>query len=292
MQKVTKPLMKYHGGKWRIAPWVIKHFPDHQAYVEPFGGAAGVLLQKNPAPIEIYNDLDNSMVNLFRVIQCPDQSAKLQHVMANTLYARAEFESAYEPTDCQITQAKNTLVKAWMGFGSAGATRKGRIGFMNHSSLSVLESEELYKSNRPESIFDLPNRIATVRNRLKNVVIECKRALDIIPIYDAPETLFYIDPPYVLETRGGGAKGSYRHELDDAQQLELLEMVKQIKGGVVLSGYPNDLYDDHLSGWHKKITTVSIASGRSGGAQRTECLWINPLAVENTNIQQSLWADA
>src|SRR3546814_12383099 len=96
---VKSPVIRYHGGKFRLAPWVIQHFPPHRCYVEPFGGAAGVLIQKPRAYAEVYNDMDGDIVNLFRVLRSQGASAMLTEALALTPYARDEFDAAYEPTD-------------------------------------------------------------------------------------------------------------------------------------------------------------------------------------------------
>jgi len=84
---IDRPVLRYHGGKFRIAPWVIEHFPPHRTYVEPFGGAAGVLLQKPRAYSEIYNDLDSDVVNFFQVLRDPAQLDRLLQACAATPYA-------------------------------------------------------------------------------------------------------------------------------------------------------------------------------------------------------------
>lgn len=95
---VSRPALRYLGGKWMLAPWIIQHFPPHQIYVEPFGGAASVLLRKPRVHAEIYNDLDGDVVNLFRVLRDPQAAADLIDRIALTPYSRAEFVASYEPT--------------------------------------------------------------------------------------------------------------------------------------------------------------------------------------------------
>lgn len=119
--RVTSPAIRYHGGKFRLAPWVMEFFPDHRIYVEPFGGAAGVLIQKPRAYSEVYNDLDGDMVNFFRVVQNAGLRNRLIESLVMTPYAREEFELAWEPTDDSLERARRLIIRAQMGFGSAGA---------------------------------------------------------------------------------------------------------------------------------------------------------------------------
>lgn len=125
---IKHPAIRYHGGKFRMATWIISHFPVHRCYVEPFGGAASVLLKKEPSEAEVYNDLDGDVVNLFRVLRDPATSQALITACALTPYSREEFTHAYEHSEDPVERARRLVVRATMGFGSAGAT-KGNTGF-------------------------------------------------------------------------------------------------------------------------------------------------------------------
>ncbi|ENQ3933457.1 DNA adenine methylase, partial [Salmonella enterica subsp. enterica serovar Newport] len=125
---IRHPAVRYHGGKFRLASWIISHFPEHRCYVEPSGGGASVLLKKESSEAEVYNDLDGDVVNLFRVLRNPEASRALIDVCALTPYSRDEFLHAYSPTNNPVEQARRLIVRATMGFGSAGAT-KGKTGF-------------------------------------------------------------------------------------------------------------------------------------------------------------------
>jgi len=122
------PLIRYHGGKFRLAHWVIAHMPNHNCYTETFGGAAGVLLQKPRAYAEVYNDLDGDIVNLFKVLRSSSSREKLIEQLILTPYSREEFENSWEVAEDSIERARRTIIRAQMGFGSAGAT-KGITGF-------------------------------------------------------------------------------------------------------------------------------------------------------------------
>ena len=269
-----RPALRYHGGKWRIAPWIIEHFPKHKLYVEPFGGAAGVLMRKPKSDGEIYNDLDGHIVNLFRVLRCKPQRDVLLELIHYTPHSREEYESANETTDDPVEKARRTLVRAEMGFGSAGAT-KGTTGFRN-SPLRHMGRDR--PSRSITAIWSkLPEHLERVSTRLKDVVIENKPAFELISQWDREGTLFYIDPPYLHELRDMRNSGSYRHEMSKNQHRMLLDRLQHLRARAVVSGYDSGMYSEALSNWERVEKGVSIA-GHKGSSQRVECLWISPPA--------------
>lgn len=274
---VHTPVIRYHGGKFRLAPWVLQHFPPHTCYVESFGGAAGVLMQKERSYAEVYNDLDGDIVNLFRVLQGEDTRNALTELLILTPYARAEFELAWEPTDNPVDRARRTIIRAQMGFGSAGAT-KGVTGFRIDTKRKYGTAQALWSK--------YPEQIATIGRRLTGVLIENRPATEVIKAHDGPETLHYVDPPYVHGTRYESAKSGryYRHEMTDADHQALLDTLLETDGMVVLSGYSSDLYQDALEGWSMNSVSARISAGR-GSSTRQECMWINPAAMHG--LQQS-----
>lgn len=267
--KIRHPAIRYHGGKFRLASWIISHFPEHRCYVEPFGGATSVLLRKKPSEAEVYNDIDGDVVNLFRVLRDPKKSQALIDACALSPYSRAEFQCAYEPTDDPIEQARRLIVRATMGFGSAGAT-KGSTGFRLDTRRNSATAQTIWARQ--------PDNLAAVASRFSGVLVENRDAIQCMRDHDTPTTLHFVDPPYVQSTRVCVAKNSaYRYELTDSQHIELLDVLKDMQGYVVLCGYDNQIYNDQLSSWEKASRTVS-ACGRAGSVPRTECLWINPAA--------------
>lgn len=116
---IRRPVLRYHGSKWRLAPWVTSFFPPHQVYTEAFGGSASVLMRKPRVYAEIYNDLDGEIVNVFRILQDPVLAGRLRARVALTPFARAEFTRAYDPTGDPEEQARRTIIKSFMGFGSS-----------------------------------------------------------------------------------------------------------------------------------------------------------------------------
>lgn len=267
-----RPVMRYHGAKFRLAPWVISFFPGHYAYVEPFGGAGGILMQKPRSKSEVYNDLDDEAVNVFRVLQDKDASRELVRLLTVTPYSRAEFNISYEHISDPVERARRMLIRSHMGFGSAGAT-KHRTGFRIDSARKYGTAASLWA--------EYPEHIASFCTRLQGVLIESRPAIAVIENHDREDTLFYMDPPYMHETRSMGSnRGYYQHEMSDQDHEELLNMIQELKGSVIISGYDNPMYDKMLSGWTKRTTQARISAGRGSGI-RTECIWMNSRCAEN-----------
>lgn len=270
--KVSSPVLRYHGAKFRLAPWVMRHFPPHVCYVEPFGGAAGVLLQKPRAYAEVYNDLDGDVANFFLVLRDPVQRAELERQVVMTPYSRDEFDLAWMPAEDPIERARRTAVRAQMGFGSAGAT-KGTTGFRIDTKRAYGTAQHLWA--------EYPAAIAAAGQRMSGVLIENRPAIEVMQQHDGVNTLHFVDPPYVHETRvlqggmGDARGGYYRHEMTDEDHAELLNVLLELDGMVVVCGYETDLYNDMLRGWKTERTKSRISAGR-GTALRTEVVWISP----------------
>lgn len=283
MTKPSRPVLRWHGGKWLLAPWIIEHFPPHRVYVEPFGGAASVLLRKPKAYCEVYNDLDGDVVNLFRLLRQSDAD-RLVELIRLTPFAREEFVAAYEACDDPLERARRLIVRSFMGFGSVGATGNS-TGFRSNSTRSGTTPAEDW-GNYPEAL-------EAVIGRMKGVVVENRPAVDVMRQHDGPETLHYVDPPYLPETRSKSSvssttpKNTYRHELPLEDHIALLDALTDLSVMVILSGYPAPLYDDRLCGWQR----VERAALADGARARTEVLWLNPAAAAKSD-QPSLFGEA
>lgn len=268
---ITSPALRYHGSKFRLAQWVMQFFPAHQTYTEAFGGGAGVLLQKPRAYAEVYNDLDGEIVSFFRVLRDPDLRARLIEQITLTPYARAEFELSWVRCADPVEQARRTAVRAFMGFGSGGAT-KSSTGFRIDTKRLNSTAQHVWAR--------YPQTIAIAGQRLCGVLIENRPAIEVLQQHDGDDALHFVDPPYVFGTRQlRGSNGCYRHEMTDADHGALLEVLRTLRGYVVLSGYPSPLYEEALTDW-TRCSTHARASAHRGTARRTECVWINPKALQ------------
>jgi DNA adenine methylase len=263
----TRPLLRYFGGKWRIAPWVLSFFPKHRIYCEPFGGGASLLLQKPRAYGEIYNDLDGEVVNVFRVMQ--RNPRKLRRLLEATPFARAEFDLSILPVRDPVERARRAIMRSFMGFGSDSVTRLARTGFRSNSNRSGTTPAHDWAT--------WPDQIPAFHHRLAGVVIENRDALEVMASQDSPETLHYVDPPYVHSTRSiVKAKHGYRHEMDDLAHARLLDFLGGLKGMVLLSGYEHPMYA--ALGWRREALQTFTFRAENRGSSREEILLLNPAA--------------
>lgn len=268
---MTAPVLKYPGSKWRLADWVISHFPQgykKMTYLDPYFGSGAVFFRKPRSSIETINDVNGSVINLFRVIR--ENPEELCRLIRFTPWSRFEYKQSYQVTDNPIEDARRFLVRSWMaiGFKSSDIT-----GWRNNIK-GINGNLNKWNYGLPEDILHCANRLLTDG---KNIVqIENKPALEVIQRHNSANVLIYADPPYPLSTRSGRI---YAHEMTDQDHIELLEALDKHPGPVLLSGYACELYDERLKHWDRK-TTRAIAEG---GREREEVLWINPVAAEKLN---------
>lgn len=260
----TRPIVRYHGGKWKLAPWIISNFPKHRVYTEAFGGGGSVLLRKPRSYGEVYNDLGGEIVNLFRVVR--DCGNELRARLELTPFAREEYQESFLESTEPIEQARRTLVRSFMGFGSNSLCRSIKSGFRANSNRSGTTPAHDWAN--------FPDCLPALIDRLRGVVIENREAEKVIVHHDSAETLHYCDPPYVHETRTQVSHGhhGYDYEMTDEQHRELACLLRSLKGAVVVSGYACDLYDQELyADWHR----VERAAHADGARDRIEVLWMN-----------------
>ncbi|HTF45052.1 MAG TPA: DNA adenine methylase [Terriglobales bacterium] len=271
--KIRRPVLRFHGGKYKLAPWLISIFPAHRTYVECFGGAASVLMRKPRSPAEIYNDMDAEVVNVFRVLQDPHTATELQRLLSLTPFARDELVRAYEPASGPIEAAAKMIMRSFMGFGSASTTRMHCTGFRASSKRSGDGSPT------PAAEWcTWTDAVPVFLERLRGVCIENRDAIAVMTQHDSTTTLHYLDPPYVQASRSSLKHKSihrghyYKHDMDDAGHRRLAEFARTVNGMVVLSGYRSSLYDELYGDW-PRLERNHMADG---ARPRIECAWLNP----------------
>jgi len=256
---------RYYGGKGKIAPWIVSYLPWHKVYVEPFCGAASVFFNKGRSYAEVLNDLDDDIVNVFTILRDVEQCKLLCSAIELTPYALTEYKNAFsepvpDPQD-SIERARRFLVRCAMGFFADSANTNNYFpGF---------RADVFRKSTIPAHDWSaVPTRLQWFCERLKGVVIHKMDAFDVIRKYDDINTLFYLDPPYIAETRTQASHHCYSHEMSNEDHCRLVDLILTLKGMVVISGYDHPIYEKlRNAGWNKYIKTFS---------GKKECIWCNP----------------
>lgn len=258
-------ILKYPGGKWRIASWIISHFPAHKVYCEPYFGSGAVFFCKPPSRIETINDLNGDIVNLFRI--CRERPAELAALIELTPFSREEYIDCAQQSPSPLERARRTVVRYWQSWGAS------------NSSLRSWRNSQAASSPRVCAEWrQLPQKVLNVCARLKDAQIENCDALTLISRYNSPETLLYIDPPYLRSIR---KKNIYKNEMNDAQHVELLRLLKDSSSKIVLSAYDNKIYNAELQDWYTTEKTTQAQMGLI----RTEKLYMNfPPAVEQMTL--------
>jgi len=271
MKKVTRPILRHFGGKWQLKNWILPHLHPHQFYAEPFAGAASVLLAKDPAPGgEIINDLNRDIVNLFSVMRDKDLGDELERVLSWTPYAQVELQNSREHTDDPVERARRMLVRSFMGIEVAGTTGSASGFRMGNVDLGRLDKggKRTFR-NCAKDWSNWKEAVGAIRERLANVMIYEKDALEFIRLMDSSETLLYIDPPYHHETRSGT-----RYAVEFTAHEELINTILTCKSKVVLSGYDCPEYSILEDVGYTKISKDYRAN--MSLTRRTECLWVSP----------------
>lgn len=266
-----KSLLNYPGAKWGMAKYIVSLMPKHRSYLEPFFGSGAVLFNKPKSAIETVNDIDGDIVNFFRILR--EQPDKLAETISMTPYSRDVFNDAHKNRGSNdFERAYKFAIRSRMGHGFKTYEKTGfKIDVSGRQSAYAVGNW-----NR------MPSSIIEAAVRLKEVQIENQNALDLIKKFNHDNVLIYADPPYLLETRGGK---QYRHEMNEQDHLDLLEVLKQHKGYVIISGYPSEMYDMELKGWRR----ISKKSYNQKSDSRTEVLWCNFYIPTLFDVEDELW---
>jgi DNA adenine methylase len=256
----------WYGGKFSHLDWLLPLLPECHHYCEPFAGSGAVLLNRDPSPVETYNDIDGELVNFFRVLR--EQKEGLIEVIGLTPFSRAELYIAVntngEPLS-ELERARRFFVRA----------RQARTGLAQTASLgrwaNCMNTSRAGMAGAVSRWLGSVRMLPEIALRLLRVQIENRAATKVIELYDSPDTLFYCDPPYVHSTRGDSK--AYRFEMDDKAHMELAAVLKRIKGKAAVSGYRCDLMDALYKGWRRADAPAKTC--HSVKKTRHEALWMN-----------------
>ncbi|MBI2887051.1 MAG: DNA adenine methylase [Chloroflexi bacterium] len=257
----------WYGGKYNHLNWLLPLLPQAHHYCEPFAGSAAVLLNRDPSPVETYNDVDGEVVNFFRVLR--NQREALIQSIGLTPFSREEFATALAGEDeeelSDLERARRFFVRArQVRTGLAQRASLGRWANCKNTSRSGMSG---VVSRWLGSVQGLPEIAA----RLLRVQVENRPALEVIELYDSPDTLFYCDPPYPHESRGDDK--AYGFEMSNREHEELAALLHTAKGRVAISGYHCTLMDDLYGDW--RCVDAPEKNCHSVKKSRTEVLWTN-----------------
>lgn len=280
VNKPKRPAIRWHGGKWRMAKWIISHFPnDHDLYVEPFGGSAAVLLQKPRSRMEVYNDLDLQIFNFFSCLR-KWPSSFIQELKLTPFHSE-EYIRATGPQDNEeeldeMEMARRFYIRAYQSL--MGPTVTWTNSFKRQKVYSRGKSGNSSMKPAAHSFAEV-DHLYTVADRLRGVTFENTNYWTIFEKYDHERTLFYLDPPYLGSTRKQNKKNAYAHEMMEPENhFSFLTQVKGLQGIPLISGYDSQLYRNELEefGWEKVTYNARI----NGPNNHIECLWLSPQCLD------------
>lgn len=265
----------WYGGKGRLTDWLREYVPLTPVYVEPYGGGGSLLFARPAVAIEVYNDLDGRLVNLFRALQDPPRCRRLERRIRATFYSRAEFALAID-TLADPDADPDDL--AWAFFVAQNQCFGGIAKSAGQWARAVKPP-----GPRTSAWWSRVADIELWARRLQHVQIEQRDALDVIRRWDGPQATFYLDPPYVHSTRVTGTTETYAVELDDDHHARLVELLLRVEGGCVLSGYSHPIYEQlEQAAWQRVDRPVPCKWRSVEPGRRLESIWINPVAWRNS----------
>lgn len=277
-----RPPFTYYGSKGRLAPWIVSMLPAHRLYFEPFCGSAAVLFAKQPSIHEVLNDVSVSVTTFFRVLR--DRPDELQRALKLTPYSRDEYLAAdlTDETIDELERARRFFVRCTQSFNGGGTGPAHRVSWSNGMRASG--------GSRSSGVRTIVDRLDEVAARLRPVIIENRSYDHLLDIYDGPDSVFYVDPPYLGSTRSSldpeKRRGrDYLHDLtSDADHHALSEQLHACEATILLSGYHSPLYDELYADWESTEVQVTRPSGNRRGHSMppaVEVLWSNrPLGVQ------------
>ena len=261
-----KTPLTWFGGKFYMLNHLLSRIPEHHTYCEVFGGSAALLFAKPLSKVEVYNDLDSGLVNFFKLLQDPEDFKLFEHKMKMTPYSRElfnEYRKTWDKQDNRVDSVHQWYAVILQSFsGCFGSSWRPTI-IKNNASVMTRHADTLDK----------------VVQRVRNVHVEHNDWRKILDTYDTENTFFYLDPPYVHDTRSSGKR--YSHEMKNEEHESLIENILNLKGKILMSGYANSIYDDRLKEWTRQEFKQPLWSTRSKAREgdskdyRIEVLWYN-----------------
>lgn len=256
----------WYGGKFSHLDFILPNLPeDDRHFCDVFGGSAAVIINRRPAPVETYNDIDSEVVNFFRVLRDPGAGEQLIKAIALTPFSREELVRALELAGDPLERARRFFVRA----------RQTRTGLAQTSSegrwAHCLLTSRAGMAGAVSRWLGSVEGLSEIVQRLQRIQIENAPALEVIERYDSVDTLFYIDPPYVHEARGDSK--AYGAEMSNDDHRELAELLSGIEGRAAVSGYRTALYDDLYESWRR--VDAAPKTCHSVRQLRQESLWLN-----------------
>lgn len=261
----------YYGGKNRIHDKLNILMPRSKIFIEPFIGSGAVILNRDRSKIEIVNDFDSAIANMYMMLADKDKGKELLEKMFQLPYDEKLFKTAREYQKINfkglsdIDKALLTFVLVSQSFNN---TRK-------QFSRGSYDTELYHRKIR----INLPK----IYERLQGVQVHNKNALDIIKeVIKNPDVQMYLDPPYLHSLRGEGADKVYFKEMEDIDHVRMLELIQDAKCRILLSGYhadKDDLYDTYLlpHGWKSRELVKLIKSSQRKKERdiASEWVWFN-----------------
>jgi len=253
---IKRPALKYFGGKWRMAPWIISYFPEHTHYIEPCFGAGSVLLRKEQVELETVNDLNGRLVNFFRALR--DDPDELIGKIDLTPWAQDEYKLAQIESDDPVEDARRFFFMSWMSVNGGPLPTGFRISKTRGSRGSIPPTD------------GINHALNAITKRLRTVQVMNIDAIAFIRKFNEDENaLIYFDPPYVKSTRTSKGYGVF-DDFDDLHK-QAAELLNQSKSKVVVSGYMSNEYDALYKGWNRVDKQAYVQNNQ----KRIESLWMN-----------------
>lgn len=254
-------LFRHAGSKGRLAQDIVNMMPSHDKYIEPFGGTLSVFLCKNPSAFEVVNDIDDEIVNFYRVLR--DDADELVRRVSLTPWSRSEF------MDCMLYRDA--------GLETDPIERAREFWFLKDHSINGMTSTFNQICGVRSTAISHIDRMMDVATRLRSVLVECVDYRELFARFDDRDALFYCDPPYLGETRSGSI---YEHEMLGAHEHdEFARVCNDSKASVMVSGYPSAAYESMFPAprWNRTdFETTSSSDPHAETNKRViECVWCN-----------------